>query len=246
MALLVFAGCADLLALSDTLSDLTDPLVVQATYIGVEAPPAGVSLDGTSWQDGSRAQAFLADAGGLDDLANAPIEDATVAMELDGEAVSMPSDAPGQFVATGAEGLGWGADVDATLVIERDGEHVLSLTTPAAPDVSIPIKQSRGSGVDIDLSGQPFDNVIVNVIRVEDGSTVFDSMPTDIGGLYRLTHSAGELTTEVPGETFDKPGVYLIGVMGLVNADPDTYDGVNLALSALTAGAMTFTAVTVQ
>jgi len=37
-----------------------------------------------------------------------------------------------------------------------------------------------------------------------------------------------------------------VGVAGLVNADPDDYEGVNLALSALTAGAMVFVPVQVS
>ena len=246
MTLILLTGCSDLMALSDAIAALTDPLVVQATYIGVETPPAEMPLEGTSWAEGSRAQAILADAGALDNLSEAPIDDATVALELDGVPVPLAAQSAGSFVATAAEGLGWAPGVDATLVIDRDGEHVIALTTPALPLVELGAQYALDEAMVIDLEGQPFDNVVVTVIRVLDGETVYNSLPTDIDGLYRLTHSSGELVTEVPGETFHEAGVYVVGVTGLVNADPDTYVGVNLALSALTAGAVDFSVVTVM
>lgn len=243
---LLMLGCADFLALSDAFADLTAPLVVQATYIGVEEPPAEMSLEGTSWADGSRVQALLADASAFGDLDAAPVDDASVALELDGQGVGLQWDSDGNFSASAADGLGWAEGVDASLVIDRDGEKVLSLITPPSPDARIAAEHALHQPMEVELSGQPFDNVMVTVLRLNDGETVYDSLPTDIDGLYELTHSKGDLITEVPGETFAQSGVYAIGVMGLVNADPDTYQGVNLVLSALTAGAMQFSVVTVR
>ena len=236
-------GCADFLAIADTFADLTAPLVVQATYIGVEEPPEEMSLKGTSWADGSRVQALLADAGSLDDLQSAPVDDAAVALELDGDVIDLESDSAGNFSASAADGLGWAEGVDASLVIDRGGEALLSLMTPAPPQARIASEHAQNQPMEVDLTGQAFDNVMVTVLRLEDGKTVYDSLPTDIVGLYELTHSVGALSIEIPAESFGSPGVYAVGVMGLVNADPDSYQGVNLALSA---GAIQFSVVTVR
>jgi hypothetical protein len=212
----------------------------------VESPGEGVDLSATDWADGSTASAFLADAGSLDEMEDSPIDDAEVAMELDGEPVDMISDSPGSFSVTSAEGLGWNEGTVATLIVERDGDHFLALVTPAAPDSELPETWARGEALPIEVTGDDYDNAVVTAIRLEDGETVYDSLPTDIVELYRFTHSAGSLSVEVPGSALTEPGPYLIGVTGLVNADPDTYEEVNLALSAMTAGAMRFYPVMVE
>lgn len=233
-------GCADLMAIGDVFADLTDPLVVQATYVGVEPLPEGVSLEGSSWASGSRAEAFLADAGAFSDLESAPIGDAMVSLEVDGLPVDFVAGDPGSFSASAEEGLDWSAGVDATLVVERDGEHLLALTTPPAPAFSVAEEHVRGMSMTVSLEGQAFDNIVVTTVRMDDGVTTYDSLPTDIAGLYKLTHSSSSLSAEIPGDAFQRSGYYAVGVMGVVNADPDTYEGVNLALSALSAGSMSF------
>lgn len=246
MLFLFLTGCADFLALEDAFNDLTNPLVVQAWYVGVEPLPDGLELGDSAWANGSSARVLMADASNLDDLANAPVTDATVAIRSATDEIPLRGEAAGTWVADSSDGLAWTPDEDTVVAIERDGDHALTLTTPEAPTLGLPTTFAVGDPMVVDLEGQPFDNVLVTVVRLEDGVTVYDSTPTDIEALYKLTHASGSLSVAVPGDVFATPGAYAVGVAGLVNADPDDYDGVNLALSALTGGAIQFAAVTVH
>ena len=246
MLLFFLGGCADFFALRDAFEELTNPLVVQSWYVGVEPLPEGVDLGESTWASGSTARVLMADAENLSDLASAPVEDATVALVGPDGSVPLRDAGAGTWVADGTDGLGWVPGDDAALDIQRDGAHALSLTTPDAPEVRLPALFFADHPLTVDLTGQGYDNVLVTVVRLEDSVTVYDSTPTDIQALYRLTHSAGSLTATVPPAAFSRPGAYAIGVAGLENADPDDFEGVNLALSALTAGALQFELLTVS
>lgn len=245
MLLSLLVGCSDFLALQEAFEDLTNPLVVQSVYLGAGDWPAGLDAGDNAYAGGSSARVLLANAESVDALDQAPISDATVVLSLASGGVPLRAEAAGTFVADTSDGLGWAPDQAVSLEIDRDGPHSLTLVTPDAPALGLDAEQPRAEALVVDLEGAPYDNLLVTVVRAEDGVTVYDSMPTDITALYRLTHAPGELTVEVPGDTFVRPGVYVVGVAGLVNAHPDDYEDVNVALSALTAGSMAFAAVTV-
>lgn len=244
--ILYLLGCADLLTLADTLDNLTNPMVAQAWYIGVEPLPEGMDLGDSEWASGSSAQALLADASSLDQLDDSPIGDAEVVLSIDGEPFELPASGDGSFTSTSDDGLPWASESDVRLQIERDGNHSLSLQSPSPPSLDVPDTLQLDSPLPISLDGQDYDNLMVTVVNLIDGTTTYDSLPTDITELYRLTHSAGSLELDVPTSAFPEPGPYAVGVAGLVNADPDTYDGVNLALSAMTSGALEFVGVVVE
>ncbi len=243
MIFALLLGCADFLAIADTFNDLTNPMVVQAWYIGVEPLPEGVDLGASDWDAGSSARVMLADATALEDLGDSPIDDAAVELEVDGEGFALFPESDGNFAATSEDGLPWAAAADTVLRVDRDGAHHLSMVTPDAPELDVPESIDAGAELVVSLEGQDYDNMMVTVVRLADGETTYDSLPTDIADLYRLTHAAGSLEAEIPGSAFREPGAYAVGVAGLVNADPDSYEDVNLALSALTAGSLRFTAV---
>ncbi len=243
--ILLLLGCADFLAIAEAFDELTNPLVVQASYLGVEPLPEGLDLGDNAWANGSTAHVLMADAGSVDDLENAPITDASVVIEGPDSVVPLRSDAAGSWVADGTDGLEWSPGDEASVTVSRDGEHSLTLTTPEPPELDLPEQIGASQTLTVDLEGQAFDNLLVTVVRLTDGVTVYDSTPTDITALYKLTHSAGELSTEVPGSVFSEPGPYAVGVAGLVNADPEEYEGVNLALSALTGGSLQFSSLVV-
>ena len=244
--LLLLLGCADLLTLAGTLDNLTNPMVVQAWYIGVEPLPDGMDLGDSAWAEGSSAQAMLAEASSLDQVEESPVGDAEVVLHIDGEPYELPADGEGSFASNSEQGLPWASESDVSLEIQRAGDHSLSLWSPSPPTLDVPDTLRVDSPLSISLEGQDYDNVMVTVVRLADGETTYDSLPTDITELYRLTHSAGSLDVEVPASAFREPGPYAVGVAGLVNADPDTYDGVNLALSAMTSGALQFAGVVVE
>lgn len=245
MLLALLVGCSDFLAIQEAFEDLTNPLVVQSVYLGTGEWPAGLDGGSSAYASGSTARVLLADAESVDALDQAPVSDAEVVLALAGGGVTLRAEAAGSWVADVTDGLAWDPDAAVSLEIDRDGLHSLSLVTPDAPDLALDGSQPRGEPLALDFEGAPYDNLLVTVLRVEDGATVYDSMPTDITELYRLTHAPGELVAEVPGDAFARPGVYVVGVAGLVNAHPDDYEDVNVALSALTAGSMAFAAVSV-
>ncbi len=244
--ILFLIGCGDYVTLRDAFEGATDPLVVQASYVGVEALPEGLDLGSSDWAKGSAARVFVAETGSVGDLGRAPISDASVAFEGANSAVSLRTVTAGTWEANAGDGLSWSPGDDALFTIERDGEHILMMSMPASPVLDLPQQLSSGDPLIVDIEGQAFDNLLVVVIRLADGETVYDSMPTDINDLFTLTHAAGELATEVPASTFAEPGAYAVGVAGLVNGDSDNYQAVNLALSALTSGSMRFSALTVH
>jgi hypothetical protein len=242
MVLALLVGCTDLLLIRDAVEQFTNPLVVQAFYVGVEPLPEGVDFGEGPWSHGSTAEVLLADAS---DFEGAPIADAVVELEHPVGAITLVSEGDGRWSATAEDGLPWSAEAEVALGIATEGEGRIGLVTPQPPTVALPAVLSMGEGLEVDLDGQPYDNVLVTVIRLADGATVYDSTPTGISELYRLTHSASSLQASVPASAMSEPGFYAVGVSGLVNADPDDYEGVNLALSALTAGALRFTVIEV-
>ncbi|MBM4369175.1 MAG: hypothetical protein FJ102_23375 [Deltaproteobacteria bacterium] len=246
MILALLLGCADFFAIADTLEDLTNPMVVQAWYIGVEPLPAGMDLGDSGWGAGSSARVMLADASSLEQLEDSPIDDAAVELEVEGEGFALLPESAGNFAATSEDGLPWAPAADTVLRVDRDGTHHLAMVTPGAPSIDLPESIEAGDGLGVSLEGQDYDNVMVTVVRLADGQTTYDSLPTDIAELYRLTHAAGSLEVEIPGSAFREPGAYAVGVAGLVNADPDDYEGVNIALSALTAGSLRFVPMQVE
>lgn len=246
MLLALLTGCTDFALLQSALDDFTNPLVAQAFYVGVDPLPAGLDLGENPWALGSTARVLLADASALSDLADAPVTDAEVVIESADDVVPLNSEGEGSWVADGTDGLTWRPEAEAVLAIRRDEDSRIALTTPHSPVVQLPTIHEHGIDLDLDLGDQEFDNLLVTVVRLSDGATVYDSTPVDIMEIYRLTHSSSSLTASVPGSAFTEPGPYAVGVAGLVNADPDDYEGVNLALSALTAGAMVFVPVQVS
>ena len=80
-AALLFTGCDLLEEARDELTDLTNPLVGQVMIVGIaepDDPTVAQALEGTDWEQGIFAQAFLADATNANDLSNAPVGSATV------------------------------------------------------------------------------------------------------------------------------------------------------------------------
>ncbi len=244
MLLALLVGCSDFYAWQEVFEDLTNPLVVQSVYLGAGPWPEDLPAPDAALT-GSSARVLLADAASVDALDQAPVTDAEVVLAAGDDAYTLRAEGEGAWVADSTDGLGFTPGDAVVLEIAHDGPHSLALVTPDAPDYAPAATRSAGAPLTIDLQGEAYDNLLVQVIRATDGVTVFDSMPTDISSLYRLTHAPGELVVEVPGDAFAEPGVYVVGVAGLVNAHPDDYEDVNVALSALTAGSMTFASLTV-
>jgi hypothetical protein len=130
--------------------------------------------------------------------------------------------------------------------VEGDINRVV-VTTPEAPDFSIPASIPAGTDVDIDLSDSEYDNLVIGVYNLDSGKIKWDNMPTAFSDVYDFTHPNKPVrTATIPGaEAFTRDGTYIIGVAGMEIAPVEGFDGVNTTLSAFMAGRISLRIITV-
>lgn len=245
LALAPLAAC-NLQELADDVKGVTNPLIAEGIMLGV-APPESedIDLSGTEFAQNAAAGVMLADAKGVDDMADAPVSGAEVAVLSDvlGR-VDFGEDSAGAYSADSGDGLDYveGDQVVLSMTIEGEASKITSRLPPAPNTAGLPDGGQQGVGFTVDLSAQDFENVLVIVIDGQSGEVTFDNRPADIKAVYELTHGEGDKVIEVPGSAVPGESVYLLGVAGLKNADADDMDNVNTALSAFLTGRMAFTA----
>lgn len=250
-ALLLLPGCDLLEDARDELTNLTNPLVGQALVVGIDEPEdelVAAALANTDWNLGVLAQVFLADATSADDLSNAPVENGTVnAIVGANAAVRLKEDDPGSYSASNEDGLVYqvSADVEITVNLEG-GPALMTNKLPQAPDLDIPAQQNKGAKLVVDMTGGNYNAVLGVVINAQTANVVWSNEPTTPEEIYDFGHGSGFVDSlEIPGATFSNPGVYAIGIAGLVNGDADSFDNVNTLLSSFMAGKMSLYPMTV-
>ncbi len=239
----LLAGC-DLIG---ELAGYTNPTVMAATFLGVEAPDAElVDLTGTSFEGGAVATVLLADAADLQDVASAAIVGAKVELSLDGaDWRSFRDDADGKYILD--EGLDYRAGMAVSIrVRDEGGEHGAELAAPGALDVELAPELEAGSDMVIRTEAQDISLLGVVVLATDSGEVVFDNRPISIEDVYDLTHGGGSRAIEVPGVVFSRPGGYIVGVAGLAVSRESDLDNLNTTISALTVGTIRFYPVLVR
>ncbi len=237
-----------LLAGCDLLGDLAgyaNPMVMEATLVGVEAPdPDLVDLTGTSLGGGTVATVLLADATKMEDLADAPLAGAKVELRIDdGEWRALRDESEGRYLLD--EGLTYVPGQVVTIRVQGDPDHGATVRAPEALDVEVPAQQGTGAPLVVQTEAEGVAHLALVVMDIESGEVVFDNRPDSIEDIYALTHGGGQRAVEVPGVVFSRPGAYVVGVAGLaVSAEADL-DNLNTTISALTAGTIRFYPVTV-
>jgi hypothetical protein len=250
-ALLLLPGCDLLNDARDELTGLTNPLVGQALIVGIAEPEdelVAAALAGTEWNMGILAQVFLADATSADDLSNAPVGGANVNAKVGAhEAVRLEEDDDGSYSGTNDDGLFYQVNADVEISVKMEGgPALLSNKLPQAPDVDIPTQQNKGAKLVVDLSGGNFNAVFGVVINAQTSAVVWSNEPTTPEEIYNFGHGSGFVESlEIPGATFANPGLYAVGIAGLVNGNADDFDNVNTLLSSFMAGKMSLYPVTV-
>jgi hypothetical protein len=242
-ALLV--GC-NLDKLKENVEGLTNPLVAEGLFLGVEPPSSqDIDLSGTEFDNAAAAAVMLADASNVNDLEEAPVTEAAVGVLSDAIGrVDLHEDSDGTYSASADDGLVYteGDDVVLSMGVGNTTAK-MGARLPRSPNVAgIPASGAPNAGFTVDLSGQDFDNVLVVVLDGATGDVTFDNRPDDIKAIYDLTHGEGSLVVEVPGGAVPDESIYLVGVAGLKNTDSSDMDEVNTALSAFITGRMAFTA----
>ena len=250
-AALLFTGCDLLEEAREELTDLTNPLVGQVMIVGIaepDDPTVAQALEGTDWEQGIFAQVFLADATSANDLSNAPVGSATVKAKVGANgAIRLIEDTEGSYLATHQDGLVYqvNANVEVSVNLEG-GPALLRNKLPSEPDVAIPSQQAKGAKMIVDLEGTDYNAVLGVVVNAQTQAIVWSNEPTTAEEIYDFTHNDEAIRKlEIPGASFANPGVYAVGIAGLVNGDADQFENVNSLLSGFMAGKMSLYPVTV-
>lgn len=229
--------------LNEKLSDYTNPTVVEGLMLGVAEPDFDFDLSGTGFDKSSSGVVFLADAASIDEIEEAPISGAAVSMLSDTNGkVAMSDKGDGSYLITSADGfdyaVGEALGLSATV---GDAPTTATVNMPAAADASIESTHAQGADLNIDLSAQSFDSVLIAVFDVTSGDLTFSNQPEGIKEIYEFTHGGTEgLVVDIPGTAFPSQSVYAVGIAGLKNAGEDDYEEANTLLSSFMAGKMKF------
>ena len=237
-----------LLAGCDLLGDLAgyaNPMVMEATLVGVETPdPALVDLTGTTLEGGTVATVLLADATQMEDLAEAPLAGARVELRIDdGEWRALRDESEGKYLLD--EGLTYVAGQAVAIRIQGDPDHGATVRAPDVLDVTVAAEHAAGAPLVVQTEAEGIAHLALVVMDIAAGEVLFDNRPTSIEDIYALTHGGGQRAVEVPGVVFSRPGAYVVGVAGLAVSAEEDLDNLNTTISALTAGTIRFYPVTV-
>jgi hypothetical protein len=248
LALSFSTGCDSLLDIQDKVDGYTDQFVVQAIYLGLEEPTdpdlaAALDAGGGNFDQGSTFTVFLADAGQVSEIENAPITGAVGSLLSPANgSVELTDEGNGKYTAMAEDGLVYTGGETVTLQVTQGGaQHKARVDAPAAPTLALPETHSKGTALAINLEGQGFDSALVVVLDMGSGSVTWSNEPSGIGELYDMTHGdGGGASVAIPASALSAASLYAVGVAGMVHADPDTFDEVNTALSTMMAGKLIF------
>lgn len=248
LPVLLLTGCGDiqkLLALKDTFDAYTNSTVASTSILGVapsEDERVDMALALTELGSGVRASAWLVQtegAGGLDDdgLSGQPVR-----LIVDGRGVGMEEIAAGEYMADGDSGLAYLPQTEAVLQFETDeGNKGLAVGLPQAPAFDIPAEHLPKEALEVDLGGQDYDAALVMVLDVLTGQVTYEQTPTGALELYEFARADAAVGwVDIPADAFPEESVYAVGIAGTWNADPETFEGVNVALTTGFAGRFRF------
>lgn len=241
--LLVLSACDALDALKDEVAGLTNPLVMEAVYVGVEDPGTEViDLSGTDFGMGAVATALLADAAAAEDLSQAPVDGAEVHFRSEANGtVPLPAAGAGKYKATGEDGLAYEDGDPVVLSVDfGDTRHTAGILAPSAVAVDVPPDHTTGGGLTVDATGNAVDTLFVVVVDLQAGTSTFDNRPTSVGDVYNLAHGDGVLVVDLPGSAFPRDSLYVVGAAGMNVTTPENLTELNTALSSFLAGKFSF------
>jgi hypothetical protein len=248
LVLVHLLGCDAFHKAFSSLDGLTTTTVMQGAVLGVELPSderLAPLLEGTDFAPGLAVTVFVADAGSVTDLANAPISNAVVT--VDGNVTeAIPSQGQGLYASDPSQsaleyddGAVWTIDAN---VSGNVGSAVLGL--PPAASFDVPATHDANQAISVDLTGQGFASAVVVVID-QDGNVTFTNVPTDIKGLYDQMQQDEVGLVQIPGTAFAGNGLYAVGVAAMDHTVPDDLVELNTLLSGVRTGKMILSPVVV-
>lgn len=240
--MILLLACAAIEDLKNKVDGLTNPLVMEALFLGVEPPDSDqIDLSGTDFEQGATVTVLLADAGSVADLSNAPVSGAIVEFRSQATGIVQLSDeGDGKYAAASGDGLSYTQGAEVTLGVEMDGDPAARLVAPAEIADRIPATHTKGESLAVSTGDTELAGLLVVVLDGSNGEVTFDNSPNTIEELYEFTHGGAALAVEVPGSAFSRETVYAVGVAGLNLTTADDLTEMNTALSAFIAGKLKF------
>jgi hypothetical protein len=223
----------------DAVESLADPMVAQGLYLGLDVPD-GVDLSGA---DGFALSAlcnvFLAYVSDPSELADSPVEGAELTFRSPANGIlQFREEGGGKYTLDATDGLVYEVgDTPVVSFTNDDQEARLEVLAPEAPDVDLDSSIEREHGLQVDLSGAEYQNVIAAAYDFDRSKLTWDNLPTAVDEVYDFTHTDAPVEeVDIPSDAFLRQGTYIVGVAGMKIADPVTFVGVNATLSAFIAG----------
>lgn len=238
-------ACADFNKLKDTLDDVTNPLVMVGTVLGVEQPlDPNMSMEGSEFGTDAIAYTLLADASSVAEMSDNPVGGAGARLMSDSNgSLTLVEEDLGAYTADSADGLMYVVGEDVRVVVDWEGEHAANVKLPAPAVYDIDPDHQQGEGAVVNLSDQDFDSAFVVVYDVLNAEITFDNRPTDIVAIYNWTNGEGTAIVDIPGSAFARESIYGLGVCGLKHSENDAFEDANTLLSSFVTGKFTFDAV---
>ena len=175
-------------------------------------------------------------------MTEAPISGAIVDLQVGSSgALELEESLDGAYVATSADGLVYTTGQEASVSITiGESFSTLAISLPQAVEATVNAAWESNSPMTVDL-GRGYDGALGVVIDVASAEVTWDNRPSGIQEIYDFTHGDGEVTElSIPASAFPGPSVYAVGIAGVDNADPETFENVNTLLTSFVAGKVRF------
>ena len=240
LLLLSFVACDRLQNAGETVDSFGDTTVAQGLLLGADFPD-GLTLPPESEMYSAACKVFLAEVTDTEDITDAPVSGADVSYVEAGEGtLDFEEEDTGEYMLYSMDGLSYQPGEEAVIRFAVAGEEgELRVDMPDSPEVDMPSQIDTEEAVRITVTQGRFANLVVAVYDYDHEKLTWDNLPDDVGSTYDL-NASDEVVDEmiIPGEAFKRDATYVVGVGGLVTADPDTLEGVNRSLSTFAAARM--------
>ena len=242
--LLFLTGCDRLLLAADLIQGYGDTTVVQGLFLGADIPDQ-TPIPPESGIYTAACKVFLAEVDDASSIAGAPLGGVDLKFESDqGTTVHFDEDEEeeGKYLVTSLGGLDYTPGEEAIVSFESGGQAgEVRVRAPSPPEVEVPVNHTAHTDMRIQITSGDFSNIVGAAYDLDHNVFAWDNLPDDVSAAYELNQDGVDdpvSTLVIPGDAFQRPARYVVGVGGLKLADPDDFVGVNTALSTFAAAEM--------